>query len=329
LKGERYNATRLRRLRGSESLRGLVRETRLDVGNLVAPVFVRDGVGIVEKISSMPGVSRFTVDKVCEYVGGLYDSGIRALLLFGIPSLKDENGSQAYSDSGVIPAAIREIKKLYPSMVVATDVCLCGYTTHGHCGVLTNGKVDNDRTLPLLAKSALVYASAGADIVAPSAMMDNQVMVIRRDLDDSGFKDTLVMSYSAKYASCFYEPFREAAASAPSFGDRRGYQMNPANWREAMREIETDILEGADIVMVKPALAYLDIIQRARCKFNHPLAAFSVSGEYALVKAAAANGWIDEKSAVIETSTAIRRAGADIIITYFAAELAGWLREGL
>ena len=249
------------------------------------------------------------------------------MLLFGIPSTKDEMGTQAYSQSGVVPKAIREVKKRFPDLVVMADVCLCEYTSHGHCGVVQNGTVDNDRTLPLLARAAAEYAKAGADVVAPSAMMDEQVASIRSALNNSGHADTLVMGYSAKYASSFYGPFREAAGSAPSFGDRRTYQMDGANSREAMREIQADIREGADIVMVKPALAYLDVLSRARSRFDLPLAAYNVSGEYSMVRAAAAKGWVDEKRAALEILTSIRRAGADLIITYFAEQAANWLRE--
>lgn len=316
---------RLRRLRRAESIRRMVEETNLDPSDFVAPVFVRFGRGLVEPIDALPGVKRYTVDKVGGYASSLLDLGIRVVLLFGIPESKDENGSQAYAEDGVVPSAIKEIKKSAPSMVVAADVCLCEYTSHGHCGVVRDGKVDNDRTLPLLAKAALAYARAGADIVAPSAMMDFQVAAIRRALDAEGLDDTLVMGYSAKFASSFFGPFREAAASAPSFGDRKGYQMPPGNAREAMREIESDIREGADIVMVKPALAYLDIIRAARSRFDLPIAAYSVSGEYSMIKAAGSKGWVDEKAVALEVLTSIKRAGADIIITYFAEEAAGWL----
>lgn len=318
---------RLRRLRSSESLRGMVRETNLNISNLIAPIFVRHGTKVVEPIGAMPGVHRYSIDQLPDYLGRLVEVGLPAVLFFGIPLSKDEMGTEAYSSTGIVPQAIREAKKRFSSLIVAADVCLCEYTSHGHCGVIERGKVDNDRTLPLLAKAALEYAKAGADVVAPSAMMDGQVRSIRNLLDDSGFQDTLVMGYSAKYASCFYGPFREAAGSAPSFGDRRGYQMDTANSREAMREIEADILEGADMIMVKPALAYLDVIAKARSRFDLPLAAYNVSGEYSMIKAAGANGWIDEKRAVMEVLTSIKRAGADIIITYFAEEAGMWLGE--
>ncbi len=281
----------------------------------------------MEPIDAMPGVNRYSVDRLPNYVGRLTESGVNSVLFFGIPSAKDEMGTQAYSPSGVVPKAIREVKKRFPDLVVMADVCLCEYTSHGHCGVVQNGTVDNDRTLALLARSAAEYAKAGADVVAPSAMMDGQVGSIRSALENSGHADTLVMGYSAKFASSFYGPFREAAYSAPSFGDRRTYQMDGANSREAMREIDADIREGADIVMVKPALAYLDVLSRARSRFDLPIAAYNVSGEYSMVKAAAAKGWIDEKRAALEILTSIKRAGADVIITYFAEQAANWLRE--
>jgi porphobilinogen synthase len=318
---------RLRRLRRSESIRELVKETQLEASSLVAPVFVRYGEKVVEPIESMPGVNRYSIDQVSNYAGRLLDAGIRAVLIFGIPESKDELGSQAYASAGIVPRAIGEIRKRFPLMVVAADVCLCEYTSHGHCGVIENGRVSNDRTIGLLAKAAVEYARSGADIVAPSAMMDGQVRAIRTALDSSGYDDTLVMGYSAKYASSFYGPFREAAESTPSFGDRRGYQMNTANAREAMREIETDIGEGADIIMVKPALAYLDVIAKARSRFDLPLAAYNVSGEYSMIKAASLNGWLDEKRATMEVLTSIKRAGADVIITYFAEQVAKWLKE--
>ena len=318
---------RLRRLRRTETIREMLKESRVTVSNLMAPVFVQDGERVVEPVEAMPGINRYSVDTVSDYVGRLTDEGVRSVLLFGIPRSKDELGSEAYSSDGVVPRAITELKSHFPSLVVAADVCLCEYTSHGHCGVLKDGSVSNEMTLPLLAKAALQYAAAGADIVCPSAMMDGQVLAIRRALDGSSYEERLVMGYSAKYASSFYGPFREAAGSAPAFGDRKGYQMNPANLREAMREIDSDIREGADIIMVKPALAYLDVISKARSKYDLPLAAYSVSGEYSMIKAASANGWLDEKSAAMEIATSIKRAGADVIITYFAEQLAVWLRE--
>ncbi len=324
--GKRVDA-RLRRLRRTESLREILRESRVHVSNLMAPVFVRDGEGIHEPIESMPGIYRYSVDTVSEYVGRLAEEGIKSVLLFGIPDAKDESGTEAYSSDGVVPRAIREIKSNFRSLVVAADVCLCEYTTHGHCGIVDETGVSNERTLPLLAKAALQYARAGADIVCPSAMMDGQVLAIRSALDSSSFEERLVMGYSAKYASSFYGPFRTAVGSTPAFGDRKGYQMNPANFREAIREMDSDISEGADMIMVKPALAYLDVIGRARSRYTVPIAAYSVSGEYSMLKAASANGWLDEKGAVLEVATAIKRAGADIIITYFAEQLAAWLGD--
>jgi len=319
--------TRLRRLRRSESIRRLVNETDLHPSKLIAPVFVRHGEKVVEPIESMPGVNRYSVDEVGSYVGRLWDAGIRGVLLFGIPGSKDEMGSQAYSSDGVVPRATAEIKANIPSVLVVADVCLCEYTSHGHCGVVKEGQVDNDATVPLLAKAAVEYARAGAEVVAPSAMMDHQVAAIRTALDDSGHRETVVMGYSAKFASSFYGPFREAAGSTPAFGDRRAYQMSGANSREALREIQGDVDEGADIIMVKPALPYLDIITKARSRFNLPIAAYSVSGEYSMIKAASINGWLNERSAAMEALTSIRRAGADIIITYFAEQAANWLKE--
>jgi porphobilinogen synthase len=318
---------RLRRLRRSETIRRLVNETDLQASRLVAPIFVRFGANVVEPIEAMPGVHRYSVDQLGSYVNRLWEAGVRAVLLFGIPESKDELGTQAYSSDGLVPRATAAIKSSFPSMAVAADVCLCEYTSHGHCGVLKGGEVDNDNTIPLLAKAAVEYARAGADIVAPSAMMDRQVAAIRTALDDSGQTETIVMGYSAKFASSFYGPFREAAGSTPSFGDRRAYQMNGANSREAMREIEGDVAEGADVIMVKPALPYLDVIADARSRFDLPIAAYNVSGEYSMIKAASLNGWLDERRAAMEVLTSIRRAGADIIITYFAEQAANWLKE--
>ena len=308
-------------------MRQLVNETDLDPSKLIAPIFVRHGEGVVEPVNAMPGVSRYSVDRLGDYVGRLWDAGIRCAIIFGLPESKDELGSEAYSSQGIVPKAISEIKKTVPSLLVAADVCLCEYTSHGHCGLVKDGSVDNDATLPLLSRAAVEYARAGADIVAPSAMMDRQVAALRGALDDSGFSRTLVMGYSAKFASSFYGPFRDAAGSAPSFGDRKAYQMSGANSREAMREIEADVNEGADIIMVKPALAYLDVIAKARARFDLPMAAYNVSGEYSMIKAASMNGWLVERSAAMEVLTSIRRAGADMIITYFAEQAAAWLRE--
>ncbi|MCX6008626.1 MAG: porphobilinogen synthase [Chloroflexi bacterium] len=316
---------RLRRLRRSEALRALVRETKVEVGDLIYPLFVVEGSKIKQKISSMPGLYRLSNDLLPKEAEEIARLGIPAIILFGIPEKKDEAGSSAYHPKGIIQQAIRAIKKTVPELLVITDVCLCEYTSHGHCGVVVDGYVDNDKTLGLLAKTALSHAEAGADIIAPSDMMDGRVKAIRQVLDRNGFQDIPILAYAAKYASYFYGPFREAAESAPQFGDRRSYQMDPPNWREALREIEQDIVEGADIVMVKPALPYLDVIRKVRDTFNHPLAAYSVSGEYAMVKAAAQQGWLDEKGIVLEMLTAIKRAGADIIITYYAKEAARWL----
>ncbi len=322
-----YPQVRLRRLRRTETLRALVRETQVEVSDLIYPMFVVEGKGIKEEITSMPGIFRYSPDQLpgeMEEIAGLK---IPAVLLFGIPENKDDTGSSAYHPEGVIQQAIRVIKKSVPELIVITDVCLCEYTSHGHCGIVSNGEVDNDLTLPLLAKMSLSHVEAGADIVAPSDMMDGRVKKIREALDEKGFQHIPILSYAAKYASAFYGPFREAAESEPQFGDRRAYQMDPPNVREALREVEQDIAEGADIIMIKPALAYLDVIRQVRDTFNYPLAAYNVSGEYAMVKAAAQRGWLDERRVVLETLTAIKRAGADIILTYHAKELAQWLQD--
>ncbi len=316
---------RLRRLRRTDSLRALVRENRVDIGDLVYPMFVVERKGIKQEITSMPGIFRFSPDQLPPEVEEVARLKIPAVLLFGLPEDKDEVGSAAYHPEGVIQQAIRVIKQAVPELLVVTDVCLCEYTSHGHCGVVTNGYVDNDQTLPLLTRMALSHVEAGADIVAPSDMMDGRVKAIRENLDEQGFQHIPILSYAAKYASAFYGPFREAVDSAPQFGDRRSYQMDPSNIREALREIEQDIAEGADIIMVKPALAYLDVIRQARDTFNYPLAAYNVSGEYAMVKAAARQGWIDERQVILEILTAIKRAGADIILTYHAKEVSSWL----
>ncbi len=317
---------RLRRLRRTDSLRRLVRETQVATSDLVYPLFVVEGKDIEQEITSMPGISRFSPDRLSAEVAEVAELDIPAVLLFGIPADKDEVGSAAYHPQGVIQQAIKTIKKTTPELIVITDVCLCEYTSHGHCGVIADGDVDNDQTLPLLARMARSHVEAGADIVAPSDMMDGRVKEIREALDETGFQHIPILSYAAKYASAFYGPFREAAGSAPQFGDRRSYQMDPPNVREALREVEQDIAEGADIIMVKPALAYLDVIRRVYDTFNHPLAAYNVSGEYAMVKAAAQQGWLDERRVVIETLTAIKRAGADIILTYHAKDAARWLQ---
>jgi porphobilinogen synthase len=318
---------RLRRLRRTEPLRALVRENSVEVGDLVYPMFVQEGRGINREIASMPGIYRLSPDRLPYEVEEIIGLKIPAVLLFGIPKDKDETGSTAYHRNGVIQTAIRAIKDSVPGMLVATDICLCEYTSHGHCGVLADdGSIDNDLTLPLLAKMALSHAEAGADIIAPSDMMDGRVRAIRTALDGGGFEYIPILSYAAKYASAFYGPFREAAGSAPQSGDRRSYQMDPPNVREALREVKQDIAEGADIIMVKPALAYLDVIRKVRETFNCPLAAYNVSGEYAMVKAAAREGYIDEQQAVQEILTSIKRAGADIIITYHAKEVSRWLQ---
>jgi len=322
-----FPALRLRRLRKNEAIRSLVRETGVDAGDFVYPLFVVEGQRINKEIATMPGIYHLSVDKLGQEADDLARLKIPAVLLFGVVNSKDEIGSGAYHPAGVVQQAIRAIKKAAPGMLVITDICLCEYTSHGHCGVIENDDVDNDKTLPLLAKMALSHAEAGADMLAPSDMMDGRVKAIRQALDGHGFDSIPILAYAAKYASAFYGPFREAAGSAPQFGNRKSYQMDPPNVREALREIEQDIREGADIVMVKPALAYLDVIRRVRETFNHPLASYNVSGEYAMVKAAAARGWVDEKRIVPEILTSIKRAGADIIITYHAKEAAAWLAE--
>ncbi|MDR7483315.1 MAG: porphobilinogen synthase [Armatimonadota bacterium] len=318
---------RPRRLRRTAGLRALTRQTRWDAGGLVAPLFVRPGANIREPIASLPGQYRLSPDALDREVDRLVALGLGAVLLFGVPGAKDAAAREAYADDGIVQTALRRLRARHPGLVLITDVCLCAYTDHGHCGVVRDGAVDNDDTLDLLARTATSHAAAGADVVAPSAMMDGQVGAIRAALDDAGFPDVAIMGYSAKYASVFYGPFRDAQGSAPQFGDRRGYQMDPPNAREALREIALDLAEGADIVMVKPALCYLDVIRAAREAVTAPLAAYWVSGEYAMVKAAAAAGWLDERHAVLEVLTAIRRAGADIIITYAAADALRWLRE--
>jgi porphobilinogen synthase len=318
----------MRRLRSSERMRALVRETSLSVEHLVMPLFVRPGEGVRRPIEAMPGNFQLSVDELVKDVASLDALGVPAVLLFGIPETKDETGSSGVADDGIVQRAVRAIKDAVPDMLVITDVCLCEYASHGHCGVIVERRgrkvVDNDRTLEVLARMALSHARAGADMVAPSDMMDGRVRVIRGTLDEEGFEDVPIMSYAAKHASSFYGPFREAAESPPRFGDRRGYQMDPANAREALAEVALDVEEGADIVMVKPALAYLDVIRRVRERFDVPVAAYNVSGEFSAIKAAAERGWLDERSAVLEVLTGIRRAGADIVITYWAADVARW-----
>jgi len=321
-----YPATRMRRLRRTKGLRDLVRETDLSPRHLIQPLFVVSGEGVREPVESMPGIERFSISELVAEASELQAVGVESVILFGIPATKDEMGSGAYDDEGVVQLAIRALKDAHPDLTVITDVCLCEYTSHGHCGFVRDGAVDNDITVELLAKTAISHAEAGADVVAPSDMMDGRVGAIRFQLDEEGHPDTPIIAYSAKYASAFYGPFREAAESTPEFGDRRGYQMDPANVREALREVRLDVEEGADMVMVKPALPYLDVLRAVREEVELPIAAYQVSGEYSMLKAAAANGWIDERAAALEALTAIRRAGADVIFTYYAKEAAGWLQ---
>jgi porphobilinogen synthase len=323
-----FPVQRLRRMRRTAGLREMVRETRVSPSQFIAGLFVKHGQGVREEISSLPGVFRMSPDEAVAEAQELVSLGVPAVILFGIPERKDDEGTEAWSDRAAVQETVRQLKKSVPGIVVVTDVCLDEYTSHGHCGVIRNGEVDNDATLPLLARAALSHARAGADIVAPSDMMDGRVAAIRAALDEHGFSHLPILAYSAKSASAFYGPFREAADSAPKFGDRRGYQMDAANSREAMREIALDIEEGADMVMVKPALAYLDVIARARQRFDVPIAAYNVSGEYAMVKAAGRLGWIDEKRVTCEILTAIVRAGADLVLTYHARDAARWIKEG-
>jgi porphobilinogen synthase len=324
-----FPQTRLRRLRATHALRGLVRETRLDPADFVYPMFVAHGVDRREPIAAMPGIDRLSIANAVSEAGEAAALGIAAVLLFGLPATKDDEGSGAWDEEGIVQLATRAIKDAHPELLVITDLCLCEYTSHGHCGVLRPGPdgptVDNDQTLELLARTAISQARAGADLIAPSDMMDGRVGTIRAALDDEGLTDMPIMAYSAKFASAFYGPFRDAADSTPTAGDRRGYQMDPANGREALRETRLDVEEGADIVMVKPALPYLDVIRRIKDDTAMPLAAYNVSGEYSMLKAAIAAGYLDERAAVLETLTAIRRAGADIVITYHAKEAAQWL----
>jgi porphobilinogen synthase len=315
----------MRRLRRTRALRELVRETELSPRHLVQPLFVVAGEGVREDVGSMPGVERYSISELVAEAAEVQDAGVGAVILFGIPAEKDELASGAHDPEGVVQMAVRALKEAHPELVVITDVCLCGYTSHGHCGFVRDGEVDNDITLELLAKTAISHAEAGADAVAPSDMMDGRVGAIRSQLDEEGHSGTPIIAYSAKYASAFYGPFRDAAESTPDFGDRRGYQMDPANAREALREVRLDIEEGADMVMVKPAVPYLDVIRRVREETDMPVAAYHVSGEYSMLKAAAQNGWLDERAAVVETLTSIRRAGADVILTYYAKEAAAWL----
>jgi len=319
---------RLRRLRATETMRRMVRETILRVDDLIYPLFVIHGRDVKNPVPSMPGVYQLSIDHLIKEAQEVKDLGIPAVILFGIPAHKDETGSEAYAEDGIVQQAVRAIKDTTPELVVITDVCLCEYTDHGHCGVVKDGKILNDPTLELLAKEAISHARAGADMVAPSDMMDGRVRAIRHALDREGFEHIPILAYSAKYASALYGPFREAAESTPRFGDRRSYQMDPANAREALREVELDIEEGADIVMVKPALPYLDIISQIRERWPVPVAAYNVSGEYAMVKASARLGWMDEKRLMMEMVTSIKRAGADLILTYFAKDIARLLQRG-
>jgi porphobilinogen synthase len=321
------NIERLRRLRRTPAIRDLVRETRFDSGDLIYPIFISETAAAPEPIPSMPGQHRLPVSAVVEKAREACGLGVGALLLFGLPASKDASATSALEPDGVVPRAVREIKQALPNAVIMTDVCVCGYTDHGHCGILEGPDVDNDRTLELLAQMAVHHARAGADVVAPSAMMDGQVQALRAALDDEGFQETAVMGYSAKFSSAFYGPFRDAADSSPSFGDRATYQHDFGNPRHARREILADVREGADIVMVKPGLAYLDVIRMARETTDLPIAAYNVSGEYSMVKAASERGWLDERKTVLETLTAFRRAGADLIITYYALEAAQWLNR--
>lgn len=325
----RFPIHRPRRLRQNAKLRALVRETEVSVSDLVMPLFVREGTRLREPISSMPGQFQLSVDELVKEAGRTAQLGVNAVILFGIPDRKDEKASGAYAASGIVPKAVRALKKELPELIVICDVCLCEYMSHGHCGVVRKSgrdyRIDNDASLELLAKSALAFAEAGADVIAPSDMMDGRVGAIRAALDETGFSDTPIMSYAAKFASAYYGPFREAAESPPQFGDRRTYQMDWANAEEALREVALDIEEGADIVMVKPALGYQDLIWRVKEKFRYPVACYNVSGEYAMVKAAAQNGWLDEKQVVLEMLTGFRRSGADIILTYWAQQAAQWL----
>jgi porphobilinogen synthase len=320
---------RLRRLRKNVAIRRLVRETSLSIDDLIYPLFVQFGKGIRDPIRGMLGQFRLSLDELPREVEEIADLGISAVLLFGIPEEKDEMGSGAYAEDGIIQEAVRAIKTNVPDLLVITDVCMCEYTSHGHCGILREDEVLNDETLDFLGKIALSQARAGSDIVAPSGMMDGQVWAIRDHLDSGKCLETAILSYSSKFSSAFYGPFRDAADSTPQFGNRKTYQMDPANWREALREIEVDIAEGADLVMVKPALAYLDILRLARDRYDMPLVAYNVSGEYAMIKAAGVEGWVDEKAVVLEVLTGIKRAGADLVISYYSKDVAGWLKKGI
>ena len=318
---------RMRRLRTSAALRDMVREEHVRIDELIYPMFVTAEKEVIRPVDSMPGICQYSLEHVLEEVERVREVGIKAVLLFGIPDHKDEEGTGAYEENGIVPQAIRRIKEYDPELLVIADVCLCEYTSHGHCGLVENGIILNDQTLPLLAKAAVCYAKAGADIIAPSDMMDLRVSAIRKALDEAGFLNIPIMSYSAKFASAYYGPFRDAAHSAPGFGDRKTYQMDPGNGQEALREVEEDIREGADLIIAKPALAYMDVIKDISLHYNIPIVAYNVSGEYAMVKAAAENGWIDEKKIVMENMIGMKRAGAKMIITYHALEVARWIRE--
>ena len=320
-----YPQLRLRRLRNTAPLRAIVRETKLTTEDLIYPIFVTHGRDLRKEVTSMPGIYHLSLDNLLDEAAEIKELGIPGVLLFGLPRQKDSLGSEAYEEHGIVQEAIHVIKQAIPDLLVITDVCLCQYTDHGHCGVLNGGHVDNDRTLELYSRTAISHAKAGADIIAPSGMMDGEIKAIRATLDHGGFNHTPIMAYSAKHASSFYGPFRLAASSAPQFGDRLSYQMDPANGRMALRELQADIDEGADIIMVKPALSYLDVIARARDRFDYPIAAYNVSGEYSMVKAAAENEWIHEEAVVLEILTSIKRAGADIVVTYHAKQAARWL----
>lgn len=318
---------RHRRIRGSENMRALVRETSLSKDDLVYPIFVVEGEDIKNEVTSMPGVFQVSLDYLTEEMKELSGLGIRSVLLFGIPKEKDPEGSQAYCDTGIVQQALKQIKRDVPELTLIADTCLCEYTSHGHCGIIHDGDVDNDESLKLMVKTAVSQVEAGADIIAPSNMMDGFVAAIRKGLDEVGYVNTPIMSYAVKYASAFYGPFRDAADSTPQFGDRKTYQMDPANRLEALREAKTDVAEGADFLIVKPSLSYLDIVREVKDRFTTPVVAYNVSGEYSMIKAAAANGWVDEKAIVLEKLTSMKRAGADIIITYFAKDVAKWLDE--
>lgn len=318
---------RHRRLRSSANMRALVRETHLHIDDLIYPIFVAEGENIKKEISSMPGIYNLSLDQLKGEMDEVVALGIKSVLLFGVPNEKDAEGSGAFHNHGIVQEATRLIKKMYPEIIIIADTCLCEYTDHGHCGVIADGKILNDPSLDLLAKTAVSQAEAGADIIAPSNMMDGFVAAIRKGLDEAGYEDIPIMSYAVKYASAFYGPFRDAAGSTPQFGDRKTYQMDPANRLEALREAESDVEEGADFLIVKPTLSYLDIVRDVKNEFNLPVVAYNVSGEYSLIKAAAQNGWVDEKTIVLETLTSMKRAGSDLIITYFAKDVAKWLAE--